>query len=113
MKYKIILEELISGKFGTVYTFKMPGETDLEFYKAIDILKSFDQSTCGDLISSINVMVTQRGFHEEYFNFNVGKKDDLVCRFEVGESNFRLYCIRMDEVTIVCGNGDIEVYQNI
>lgn len=108
MKYKIVLEEVKAGKFGTVYSFKMPGETEVEFYKAIEILQNYNLSTCGDLISSINIMVTKRGFQDEYFDFNEGKKDDKVCRFEVGESNFRLYCIRLDEVTIVCGNGDIK-----
>lgn len=109
MKYSINLIEVVSGDKGTIYSIQYSGSKMDELEVTLNSLKTIESGTYNLIVSLLDRMVCKKGFDELHFNLNVGKRTDKVCRLDVGGSDFRLYCIRINSSLIIIGGGGMKL----
>jgi hypothetical protein len=106
MKFEIVELEDLSGKYATIYSVIVNGDSETLFDKFLNENKDAFRSELKTIIGTIEDISHKNGARRHYFKENEGKLGDLVCAmFDTPNSNLRLYCLRFGTTVIVLGGG--------
>lgn len=96
-----------SGDAGSIYTIQFQGENETEFDKFLinkEIAK--EQDSLARLVAKLESMSDDYGFESELFKEEEGSRWDYVVA--IPEGKLRLYCLRIENVLLVVGNGGVK-----
>jgi hypothetical protein len=98
------LEPVHSGDAGSIYTIQFEGELQTEFDKFLENESVRKEKTSFDrILGKLRDMSDEYGFPGDLFKEEEGCRWDYVVA--LSEDNLRLYCLRIDDVLIIIGNG--------
>lgn len=96
-----------SGDAGSIYTIQFQGEGETEFDKFLinkEVAK--EQNSLSRLLAKLQAMSDDYGFESELFKEEEGSRWDYVVALREGK--LRLYCLRIENVLLIVGNGGIK-----
>lgn len=109
--FKVELVE--SGLAGSIYTILFYGESQAdqtEFDKFLSNKAVISQkASLQRLLAKLTSMSNDYGFPGEFFKEEEGARRDYVVALR--EQKLRLYCLRIDKVLLVVGNGGVKTTQ--
>ncbi|NTW82581.1 MAG: hypothetical protein HGB36_04345 [Chlorobiaceae bacterium] len=92
------------GDAGSIYTIQFQGENQTEFDKFLENKWVHEEEESLErLLAKLKSMSTIWGFPDGMFKVKEGKFSDYVVALREGK--LRLYCLRIEDVLLVTGNG--------